>query len=420
MREATTGFDTVLQHWTPTLAGHLAEMYRDLHRHPELSLREHRTAAEVVRAIDHLDLDVTAGVGGTGVVAVLRQGDGPVVMLRADMDALPVAEATGLSYASSARSTDANDREVPVAHACGHDMHVVSLIGALHLLAGGRESWCGTVVAVFQPAEELARGAKDMIADGLFERFPSPRIVLGQHVGPTPAGTIGYASGPAMAGVDSVQVSLFGRGGHAGWPEQTVDPVVMAAAAVMRLQTVVAREIASNEQAVLTVGRLHAGSTENVIPHTAELGITIRTYSPATRDHLRGAVERVLRAESEASAAPRPPHFEWGVSSPALVNDSEATAQTMGIFEEHFGATNVVEYPRIAASEDVGAFGAELAVPTVYWFLGGTDPQVFANAMESGASLPFNHSPEFAPAIEPTLTTGVKALTLAALTWLSS
>jgi amidohydrolase len=244
--------------------------------------------------------------------------------------------------------------------------------------------------------------------------------VLGQHVGPAPAGTVGYVRGPAMAGVDSVQVTLFGRGGHAGWPEQTVDPVVMAAAAVMRLQTLVAREIASHEQAVVTVGRLQAGFTDNVIPDTAELGITIRTYSPAIRDHLRAAVERVLRAESAASAAPREPQFEWGTSSPALINEPDATTRTMAAFAGHFGSGKVVEYPPIAASEDVGAFGAELSVPTVYWFLGGTDPDVFAGAMTSGESVPFNHSPEFAPCIEPTVTTGVTALTLAALTWLAS
>jgi hippurate hydrolase len=219
----------LLASWTSATADRVAELYRDLHRHPELSLQEHRTAAAVVEALEPVALDVTTGVGGTGVVAVLRNGDGPVVMLRADMDALPVAEATGLPYTSTVEAVDAEGHTVPVPHACGHDMHTASLVGALHVLGQAREAWSGTVVAVFQPAEELTRGAMDMIDDGLFQRFPVPHVVLGQHVGPLPAGTIGYATGPVMAAVDSVSVTMFGRGGHAAWPEAGVDTVVMAA-----------------------------------------------------------------------------------------------------------------------------------------------------------------------------------------------
>lgn len=412
------GADKVLAAWSSAGADRLADLYRDLHRHPELSFQEHRTAAAVVAAISPLGLELTTGVGGTGVVAVLRNGTGPVVLLRADMDALPVAEATGLPYSSTIESTDETGAAVPVAHACGHDMHTVCLIGALQLLVDRRDAWSGTLVAVFQPGEELARGATAMIEDGLFERFPVPDIVLGQHVGPLPAGTIGYVLGPMMAGGDSVQVTMFGRGGHASTPETTVDPVVMAAAAVLRLQTVVSREVSSNDRAVLTVGRLAAGTTDNVIPDTAELGINIRTFAESTRDHLMSAIERVVRAEADASQAPREPEFDWNRSAPVLISDPDATSATVSGFERHFGAARVVELPPIAASEDVGAFGAAISAPTVFWIFGGTGADVLAAAAEHGQAIPFNHSPEFAPAIEPTLTTGVQALASAALTWL--
>ena len=410
----------VLTAWTPRISEQIAQLYRDLHRHPELSMQEHHTAAAVVAALEPLGLDVTAGVGGTGVVAVLRNGDGPVVMLRADMDALPVAEATGLPYASTAVSVDAAGSTVAVAHACGHDMHTASLVGALFVLAGGRNAWAGTVVAVFQPAEELGCGASAMIADGLFERFPAPQIVLGQHVGPLPAGMIAYGRGPLMAAADAVQVTLYGHGGHASRPENAVDPVVMAAAAVMRLQTVVAREVSSNDQAVLTVGRLQAGTKHNIIPDTAELDIDIRSYSDETRNHLRVAVERIVRAEAQASAAPRDPVFDWNFSVPVLISDPDATDATVSAFHCHFGVDRMLELPPVAASEDVGAFGAALGVPTVFWFVGGIDPEVIAEATRAGRPIPVNHSPQFAPAIEPTLTTGVTALALAALTWLAT
>jgi hippurate hydrolase len=410
----------VLTAWTPRISEQIAQLYRDLHRHPELSMQEHHTAAAVVAALEPLGLDVTTGVGGTGVVAVLRNGDGPVVMLRADMDGLPVAEDTGLPYASTALSVDAAGSTVAVAHACGHDMHTACLVGALSVLADGRNEWSGTVMAVFQPAEELVCGASAMIADGLFERFPNPQIVLGQHVGPLPAGMIGYARGRLMAAADSVNVTLYGHGGHASRPENAVDPVVMAAAAVMRLQTLVAREISSNEQSVLTVGRLQAGTKNNIIPDTAEIGIDIRTYSDEVRNHLRAAVERIVCAEARASAAPRDPSFDWALPAPVLISDPDATDVTVSAFHCHFGVDRLLELPPVAASEDVGAFGAALGVPTVYWFFGGIDPEVIADANRAGRPIPFNHSPQFAPAIEPTLTTGVNALALAALTWLST
>jgi len=402
------------------LSAGLADFYRDLHQHPELSLQEHRTAGLIADALRPLGFDVTEHVGGTGVVGLLRNGDGPVVMLRADFDALPVEERTGLPYVSTVRAQDQEGTEVPVMHACGHDMHAACLIGAASMLARTPGTWSGTLLVVFQPAEELARGATDMLNDGLFERFPVPAIVLGQHVGPLPAGMIGYASGPVMAASDSVRVTLYGQGGHGSRPEAAIDPVVMAANVVTRLQGIVAREVPPAETAVVTVGQLQAGTKDNIIPDTAELGINIRAYSRPTRDLVRAAVERIIAAECDASGAPRPPKITWINSAPLLVSDPGATEATMAAFRGFFGDQRLLPMPLVAASEDVGNFGEAAGVPTVFWFWGGLDTKTVLAAMAEGDldSLPGNHSPLFAPVIEPTLTTGIQALTLAARTWL--
>ncbi|MGW1230392.1 amidohydrolase [Streptomyces sp. NPDC002530] len=399
----------------------LADFYRDLHRHPELSHQETRTAALLAQRLRDAGFDeVAEGIGGTGVVGVLRNGDGPVVMLRADIDALPVEEKTGLPYASTVRAVDGEGREVPVMHACGHDMHAVCLSGAAALLAGARARWSGTLLVVFQPAEELAVGARDMVADGLFERFPVPGIVLGQHVGPLPAGYLGHGSGPVMAAADSLNITLHGRGGHGSRPEATVDPVLMAAHVVTRLQGIVAREVPPAETAVVTVGRLQAGTKDTIIPDTAELGVNIRAFSPAVRDLVRAAVERVVEGEARAGGAVSPPDFTWFASAPALVSDPEATRRTVAAFSAHFGAQRVLPMPQVNASEDVGVFGEALGIPTVFWFWGGleTEPTVAAYTQGRMDDLPGNHSPYFAPVLEPTLTTGVEALVVAALTWL--
>jgi hippurate hydrolase len=402
------------------LSAGLADFYRDLHQHPELSLQERRTARLVADALRPLGFDVTEHVGGTGVVGLLRNGDGPAVMLRADFDALPVEERTGLPYASTVRAQGQVGTEVPVMHACGHDMHATCLLGAASMLARTPGTWSGTLLVVFQPAEELARGAMDMVNDGLFERFPVPAIVLGQHVGPLPAGMIGYAGGQVMAASDSVRVTLHGQGGHGSRPEAAIDPVLMAANAVTRLQGIVAREVPPTETAVVTVGRLQAGTKDNIIPDTAELGINIRTYSRPTRDLVRAAIERIVTAECAASAAPRPPEITWTSSAPLLVSDPGATDATMAAFRGHFGDQRLMPLPLVTASEDVGNFGEAAGVPTVFWFWGGLDTKTVLAAMAEGHldSLPGNHSPLFAPVIEPTLTTGIQTLTLAARTWL--
>jgi amidohydrolase len=404
------------------LSAGIADFYRDLHQHPELSLQEHRTARLVADALWPLGFEVTEQVGGTGVVGLLRNGDGPVVMLRADFDALPVEEQTGLPYASTDRARDQDGAEVPVMHACGHDMHAACLLGAAALLARTPGTWSGTLLVVFQPAEELGRGARDMVDDGLFRRFPVPGIVLGQHVGPLPAGMIGYASGPVMAASDSAQVVLYGQGGHGSRPEAAIDPVFMAANIVTRLQGIVARQVPPAETAVVTVGRLQAGTKDNIIPDTAELGINIRTYSPQTRDLVRAAIERIIAAEATASSAPRPPQITWNISTPMLVSDPVATETTMAAFTDHFGPERLLPLPLVTASEDVGIFGEAAGIPTVFWFWGGPDTHTVLSAMAEGRlnSLPGNHSPHFAPVIEPTLSTGIETLTVAARTWLQA
>ena len=402
--------------WEDTLGVGLADFYKDLHANPELSFHEHRTAQKVQDAIAPLGLEVTAGVGGTGVVAVLRNGTGPTVLLRADFDALPVAEKTGLPYASTARGVDPNGADVPVMHACGHDMHATVLIGALRLLHAQKDSWSGTVVAVFQPAEEIGGGAKAMIDDGLFDRFPKPEVVLGQHVIPLPAGLIAYKTGPALAAADALKLQLFGRGGHGSQPALTIDPVVMAANVVQRLQTIVSRGLSPFDPAVVTVGYLHAGSKENIIPDDAELGISVRSFRDDVRETILASIERIAKAESLASGADKDPAITTTYSFPVTTVDDTVMQEIAVDFRGHFGEGRVFESDQpVAGSEDVGLFGTELGVPTAFWFWGGFDEQSIAHAVEQGKPLPSNHSPEFAPAIEPTLSTGVEALTVAAL-----
>ncbi|HEU4421664.1 MAG TPA: amidohydrolase [Pilimelia sp.] len=400
----------------------LAGLYRDLHAHPELSFEEHRTAAVIADRVRALGYDVTEGVGRTGVVAVLRNGAGPTVLLRADMDALPVAEATGLPYASTRRVRDRDGTDVPVMHACGHDMHVAWLVGALDLLRRDRSGWAGTVLAVFQPAEEAGGGAQTMVDDGLFDRFGRPDVALGQHVSPLPAGLVGYRAGPAMASSDAVDVRLIGRGGHGSRPETTVDPVVMAAATVMRLQTVTAREIAGIDTAVVTVGAIHAGTKHNIIPAEAELRISVRAFEEPVRRRVLDAIARIVRAEAAASGAPVDPEIVVTDGYPVLVNDPDATGRAMAAIGTELGPDQVCEAPPVTGSEDFGVFGAAAGVPSCFWYVGGTDPQVYAAAAAAGREdedVPSNHSPLFAPVIEPTLSSGVRALVAAALAWLA-
>jgi amidohydrolase len=397
----------------PARLDDLEELYKDVHRHPELSMEEERTAALAAARLRTAGFEVTTGVGKTGVVGVLRNGHGPTVMLRADMDALPVQEQTGLDYASE---TDG------VMHACGHDMHVAWLAGAAAQLSDARADWRGTLTAIFQPAEETAAGAQAMIDDGLFDRFPKPDVVLGQHLMPAPAGSIGTRAGVITSAADSFEIRMFGRGAHGSMPEASIDPVVMAAATVLRLQTIVSREVAAAQSAVVTVGALQAGTKENVIPDEAIIKLNVRTFDEGVRAHVLDAIKRIVEAEAQASGAPRPPEITPLDHYRLVRNDLDAATRVRAAFQKHFGQDRVVEIPPISASEDFGSFGSEWHVPSMFWTVGGTDPDTYRKAQEAGrlSELPTNHNPRFAPVVHPTLETGVETLLAAARAWLGA
>jgi amidohydrolase len=400
----------------------LESLYRDLHRHPELSFQETRTAGVIAAHLSDLGLEYEEGVGRTGIVTVIANGEGPVVWLRADTDALPVQEDTGLEYASTARGVDPAGTDVPVMHACGHDMHITAMLGALERLVATKDEWAGTIVAVFQPAEEYGAGAQAMIADGVLERYPTPDIVLGQHLTPLPAGTIGVRPGTQMAASDGLTVVLHGRGGHGSRPHSTIDPVVMAAATVMRLQTIVSREVDPRDVAVVTVGSIHAGLKNNIIPAEAKLELSLRYPDDAARDRVLEKVERIVRAESAASGAETPPTISTDHTLPPTINDPDATARLVAAFEREFGSGSVVDPGMFTGSEDVSWFARESGAPLIYWFWGGIDPQVFADAVANGTverDIPTNHSPFFAPVIQPTIGRGVENLVVAAREFLA-
>jgi hippurate hydrolase len=396
------------------------DFYRDLHRNPELSHHEQRTAGRAAERLRQAGYEVHDGVGGTGVVGILRNGAGPAVLLRADMDALPVREATGLPYASTVMVTDADGNQVPVMHACGHDVHVSCLAGAAQLLADGRDAWHGTVVALFQPAEETGDGARHMVDDRLTDLIPAPDVALAQHVLPFPAGQVGTRPGPVLSAADSLRITVHGRGAHGSMPQAAVDPVVLAAAIVLRLQTIVAREVRPGEPAVLTVGSLQAGTKSNVIPDSALLLVNMRTYSEATRSAILDAIRRIVTAECQASGTPQDPEFQPYEQFPLTVNDPATTARVAEAFTRHFG-DRAQPLPQQSASEDFSDIPAALGVPYTYWGIGGTDPGAYRKAEQAGRvqqDIPVNHSAAFAPVIQPTLDTGTQALVAAALAWL--
>jgi hippurate hydrolase len=338
------------------------------------------------------------------------------------MDALPVREQTGLGYASTRTAADDDGGTVPVMHACGHDMHVTWLVGASTLFAEARAEWRGTLMTVFQPAEETAEGARAMIDDGLFKRFPKPDVVLGQHVMTGPAGVIGSREGVITSAGDSLQIRLFGRGAHGSMPQASIDPVVMAASTVMRLQTIVSREVAATDAVVLAIGALQAGTKENVIPGEALIKLNLRTFDEEVRKRVLAAIERIVNAEAAASGATKAPEITALDRYDLVRNDPEATRRVADAFRHHFPTDRVVEVRPTTASEDFGSFGAEWRSPSVFWFVGGTDPDLYAKAKADGrlGELPTNHNPRFAPVIHPTLETGVEAMVTAALAWLSA
>lgn len=394
----------------------LVALYEDLHRHPELGFQETRTAAEAARRLTASGYDVTTGIAGTGVAGVLRNGPGPVVLLRADMDALPVTENSGLDYASTVPGR---------MHACGHDVHVTCLLGAADLLAAGRDHWSGTLIALFQPAEEVGGGARAMIDAGLYSKglIPTPEVVLAQHVAPLAAGLIAYCPGPCMAAADTLEITFHGSGGHGSRPETTVDPILMAASFVQRVQSVVAREVAPKDRAVVTVGSFHAGDSANVIPDRAVVRLSIRTFDDAVRSAVLAAVDRIARAEAAASGADRAPETVVLDTFPVTVNDSTTLGQVNDAFSELFGPQRLFPYEPATGSEDAGLLATAAGAPLYYWWLGGWDPEEFHTALAAGRlaqDIPSNHSPHFVPVVRPTLTMGVEALTAAALNQLGA
>ncbi|MEV4900193.1 amidohydrolase [Citricoccus sp. NPDC055426] len=382
-------------------------LYQHLHAHPELSMQEHATAQYLETHLDTLGIEHFR-CGGTGVVGVLRNGDGPVVAFRADTDGLPIEEDSAVGYRSTARGTLEDGTEVPVMHGCGHDTHVAALMTAAEVLAADRENWSGTLVLIFQPGEETAAGARAMVEDGLWEKAPRPEVVFGQHVMPGLAGTVEVVSGPAMAYADSWKVTLHGEQSHGSQPQDSIDPIVLGAHIITRLQGIVSREIGPRRAAVVTVGTFHAGLKENIIPATAEFTLNVRTMEDDVRESVLGAIRRIISAEAAASGAPEP-EIEELYRFPRNLNDPAATAVLTEVLRGALGAENVLAGEPKMGSEDFGTLPGALGVPSVFWFFGGFD----AATVESG-TMPVNHSPRFVPVPEPTLWTAATAA-LAAL-----
>lgn len=391
------------------IQGWQEELYRQLHANPELSMQETETVAELAGRLDSFGYQVRH-VGG-GVVGVLENGAGPTVLFRADVDALPVKELTGLPYASTRTATTPQGTEVPVMHACGHDLHAVAGLGAAALLAGHPDLWNGTYVALFQPGEETAAGARSMVEDGLVDLVPRPDVALAQHVLTSPAaGEVGVAAGPVLSTGTSVRVRVHGAGSHGSMPHLGVDPVVLASTIVTRLQTIVARELSPSEFGVVTVGSLQAGAQANVIPDDATLLVNVRAYSDEVRDRLVAAIERIVRAECTASRSPRPPEIELYDTFPLTSNDADVTERVRTAFVQHFGADRVRHLEPVTASEDFSVVPDAFGTPYCYWGFGGFTP---------GQEIYPNHNPRFAPALQPTLRTGTEAAVVAALAHLA-
>ncbi|RIK80153.1 MAG: amidohydrolase [Planctomycetota bacterium] len=400
--------------WIKTELAPLTQLYKSLHQTPELSFEEEQTAAKMAAELRRLDFQVTEKVGGHGVVGVLTNGDGPTLLLRADMDALPVVEQTGLDYASTVTVRDSRGATVGVMHACGHDMHMTMLIGTLQYLKQHLDDWRGTVVAVFQPAEERGAGAQAMLDDGLFARFPKPDYALALHVAADrAAGRVAWRTGYAMANVDSVDVTIHGKGGHGAYPHTTVDPIVIAARLVLDLQTIVSREVRPIDPAVVTVGAIHGGAKHNVISDQCKLQLTVRSYTPEVREKILSAIRRKAKAAADSAGAPEP-LVEVSDGTPALANDEKLAQRIEPAVRRAVGEQNVLEAEPSMGGEDFGAFG-RAGVPILMMSVGAVSQDRLQRLQQDPRGAPSLHSPLFYPDIEPTLTTGVTALAAAAL-----
>jgi amidohydrolase len=384
-------------------------LYLDLHQNPELSAHETQTAAKLAGRLRGLGYEVSEHVGGTGIVAILKNGAGPTVMLRTELDALPVEEKTGLPYASKVHAQDDAGHDVPVAHACGHDLHMAALVGTAAIMAHSKDTWHGTLLLIGQPAEETISGAKAMIADGLFQRFPKPDVGVAMHVDNLlPAGQAGITPGIYNTNADSLRITIYGKGGHGSAPQTAIDPIVIAARTILALQTITSREVKPGEMAVITVGYIQAGTKNNIIPDHAELGLTVRTYKDEIRKQILAAIARITKAEAEAGGAPHEPLIEHYEATDSVYNDPALARRLRVPLEAALGSKNVIATEAITPSEDY-AFFIEQGVPSLYFSLGGANPEKYAQAKAAGVMLPSNHSPLFAPDVDPALHAGIAA-----------
>jgi amidohydrolase len=398
-------------------------LYKNFHSHPELSNQEIETSASCAAHLSNLNaFKLHTAIGGYGLAGVFKNGPGKTIMLRADMDALPILEKTSLPYSSTITAQGADGLPTPVMHACGHDMHMTCLLAAAEILVSLRESWTGTLIVLFQPAEERGSGAKAMVDDGLYEKIPTPDYVLGQHVMAMRAGSVGLRSGTIMAGADSLSITLFGNGGHGSQPHRTVDPTLLAAHVVVRLQSIVSREIDYNDVAVLTVGSIQAGKTENIIADHATIGVDFRSVSLETRAKLLSSIERVVKAECAASGAMKEPVIEVTRNLPKTVNDEAMTIRLEECFSQYFKGDFDSNIPVTTIAEDFSILGTSQGVPCAFWHWGGIDQALWDVKSKQGRlrDIPMNHSSGFAPAIHPTMRTGIDTLCLAAFAFLGT
>lgn len=417
------GFSTVKEKAEAAIGSELdslVTLYKHLHANPEISFQEEKTALRLAREMKGIGFKVTEKVGGHGVVCVLKNGKGPTVLVRTDTDALPVKEATGLPYASKQTTTDDRGVEVSTMHACGHDVHMTCWVGAAKVLTTLREHWSGTLLFIAQPAEERGAGARMMLADGLFEKFPVPDYGVALHVShDQPVGTLGWTSGFAMANVDSVDVTVKGVGGHGSQPQSAKDPIVLAAQIILNLQTIVSREIHPLDPAVLTVGSIHGGSKHNIIPDDVHLQLTLRSYSSEVRKHLIASIERICRAQAEAAGIPKDRFPVVKVKdefTPATYHDPELVKRVTGVFADWFGKSALIERKPTMGGEDFGRYGTtKHKIPVFMFRIGSISPAVIKRARAAGQPLPTLHSAIFAPDPEPTISTGVTAMSAAVL-----
>ena len=386
-------------------------LYQDLHRNPELAFNEHQTAKKLAERVKALGFEVTTGVGGTGVVAILKNGPGPIAMLRTELDALPVQEKTGLAFASTATARNAAGETVPTMHACGHDVHMSAWYATAKLMADNRKAWSGTLMLVGQPAEEPLTGSAAMLKDGLFKRFPKPDYAISMHdEGTLPAGQVGWHAGHFRASADTVTITIHGQGGHGATPQETRDPVVMSARVVMALQTLISRENNPADPVVITVGSIHGGTQANIVPDQVKLLLTVRTFKPEVRQRVLASIVREVEGEAQAAGAPKKPQIDIVPGADSVYNDPELTARAVSAVQGALGAQNVVEMPAKMTSEDFANYG-QAGVKAVLLHVGAVEPGKLAAARKAGKYPPGTHSPQWAPEFKPTVRSFIMAET---------